>query len=303
MKILLSIILFLGFSIVASAQNEILATQYIHNRYAVNSAFAGAREGVSLFGSYRKQWLDIPGSPASQLFTAHAPLRNNNIALGMSAFYQKFAIASNSGISLTYAYRFRTGDNNWFSLAVSPGVSFMSSTWEDLKTIEPGDEAFINTETLTTPMLGFGAAWYGQRFFAGFSIPTLFYNNQFNDGDGYKFSPADATYIVTGGYLISLDEMWSLQPAMLVRYNKEFDEVIDVDATLIYDNFLMLGLSYRTTKEASVTAAIQIDRRLRAAYSYDYGFGDFGKYHSGSHEISLQYDFVYRSKSVSPKFY
>lgn len=284
------------------AQNDFLVTQYLHNRYAINPAFAGSREGLSLFGSFRKQWQGINGSPSSQLFTAHSPLRKAKMALGLIAYNQKFLVAGNSGVSLSYAYRMRVSSNTWLSFALAPGVSFRNSDWSSITTIEPGDLAFSSNEKVVSPTLGFGTAWYGTRFFAGFSIPSFFYNNAF-EGEDTKFSLGDATYCLTGGYLFSLGGSWALQPSLFMRYNQQLKDITDINATMIYDNRFLLGLSYRTTKEVAVTASLQVDRRLRVAYSYDYSIGNIGTYNKGSHEISIQYDFVHRSGSVNPKFF
>ncbi len=302
MKQLLIFLIFFSSIGSLSAQNDFLVTQYLHNRYAINPAFAGSREGVSLFGSYRQQWQGITGSPSSQLFTAHSPLRNAQMAVGLSAYNQKFMVAGNSGFSLTYAYRMPASNNTWLSFALSPGVSFRSSDWSGISTIEPGDLAFSNNERVVAPMLAFGAAWYGNRFFAGFSIPSFFYNDVFQGVDT-KFSLGDATYCFTGGYLFPLGSNWDIQPSFFMRYNQALKDITDVNTTLIYDNRFMLGLSYRTTKEAAITASFQVDQRLRVAYSYDYSLGKIGTYNKGSHEISIQYDFVHRSGSVNPKFF
>lgn len=302
MRKLFILLLMLGFAPSLFAQNDYIVTQYIHNRYAINQAFAGARDGLSLFGSYRKQWSGIAGTPTSQLFTAHSPLRNENMALGVSAYNQKFMVAGNSGFSFTYAYRIHTTDASWLSFALSPGLSFKSADWSDVSTIEPGDESFGSAEKSKSPTLGFGVAWYGQQFFAGVSTPSLFYADEFEGADT-KFSPADATYAITAGYLWKINGSLGVQPSFLVRYNNVQGAVTDVNATIIYDHRFMLGFSYRSTQEVAATASFQLDRRLRVAYSYDYSMGDLKTYNRGTHEISLQYDFVYRRESVNPKFF
>ena len=173
MKQLFFILIFISSIGTLFAQNDFLVTQYLHNRYAINPAFAGSREGLSLFGSFRKQWQGITGSPSSQLFTAHSPLRNNQMAVGLSAYNQKFMVAGNSGFSVTYAYRMQTSDNTWLSFALAPGVSFRNSDWSSISTIEPGDLAFSSNERVVSPTLGFGTAWYSDRFFVFYCFNWL----------------------------------------------------------------------------------------------------------------------------------
>ena len=73
----------------ALAQNELIVSQYIHNRFAVNPSFAGARGGLSVFGGFRKQWATIENTPRSILLTAHSPLKNEKLTLGLSLYNQK----------------------------------------------------------------------------------------------------------------------------------------------------------------------------------------------------------------------
>ena len=136
----------------------------------------------------------------------------------------------------------------------------------------------------------------------GFSIPSFFYNDVFLNEDA-EFSLSDATYCLTAGYLFALGDKWAVQPSFFTRYNKALEDISDFNATILYDKRFLLGLSYRTTDEVAITASVQVDQRLRIAYSYDYSLGSVATYNKGSHEISIQYDFVFRSGSVSPKFY
>jgi hypothetical protein len=52
----------------------------------------------------------------------------------------------------------------------------------------------------------------------------------------------------------------------------------------------------------SMGALIQfaINNQLRIAYTYDFDFGQLGRYSNGSHEIMLRYEFHYKVEAVSP---
>jgi hypothetical protein len=45
----------------------------------------------------------------------------------------------------------------------------------------------------------------------------------------------------------------------------------------------------------------QLNYQLRMGYSYDFNFGDIGKYMNGSHEIVLNYVFKYSRKVTGPR--
>lgn len=286
----------------AKAQNDVLVTQYQHNQFAINSAFAGSREGLTLFGSYRTQWTGLNGAPTSQLFTAHAPLINPQMAIGIQVYNQRYSVAGNSGFAATYAYRVPTSENTWLSFGISPGVSLRSARWTDIDLIEPGDEAFSDNEKLVSPLLGLGIAWYSNKFFAGFSIPSLITANEFQ-GQSATFGLKSAAYQFTAGYAWPIGNQWTIQPSVFYRYQTITQSIADLQATLMYRNLVWVGMSYRSTNELAITGTVFVVPQFRISYSYDYHMGNLKTYQSGSHEISLQYDFVYKSASHHPKFF
>lgn len=284
------------------AQNDIIIGQYIHNQYAVNPAFAGSREGLTLFGSYRKQWTGIENTPTSILLDGHAPMKNDKITVGLSLYYQTIHQSTNAGAQLAIGYRTQLSNNTWLGLALQPGVSMRNTNWQKVNTTTAGDASFAEKESSVAPLLGFGAAWYGKKFFIGLSCVSFFVSDDF-DRRTAEFSPADATYIATAGYLFSLGSDFKLQPSALASYNQQYELTADGTLSLIYKRFIWLDAAYRTTGEAIGGVAIQALKQLRIAYNYEFTIGDLNGYNSGSHEISLQYDLVYKVKATGPKFY
>lgn len=301
-QIFLTTLMLLAATAGAIAQNDIIIGQYIHNQFAVNPAFAGSREGLTLFGSYRKQWTGIENTPTSILLDGHAPLKNDKITLGLSLYYQTIHQSTNAGAQLSVGYRTKVTDKSWLSFALQPGVSLRSTNWQKVSTTTAGDGAFAEKESSAAPLLGFGVAWYGKKFFIGVSCISFFVSDDFDQRDA-EFSPADATYTATAGYLFSLGSDFKLQPSALASYNQQYDITADGTLSLIYKRFLWIDVAYRTNGEAIGGLAVQALKQLRIAYNYEFTIGDLNGYNSGSHEISLQYDFVYKVKATGPKFY
>ncbi len=289
-----------GLCVQLSAQNDLIVSQYIHNRFAVNPALAGSREVLSVFGSYRMQWTGITGQPKSILLTGHTSLKNEQIVVGLGLYNQTIRQSQNSGLQATVGYRVRATEKTWFGMALQPGASLRSSDWSRIATTQAGDESFSEKMSSIAPLLGFGLSWYGDKFFLGASVVSLFVSDDFDQRDA-KFDPEHAAYIATAGYLFS-GETFSVQPSVLASYQTDN---LHVDGTLsvIVSDFIWIDAGYRTNKEITAGLAVQALPQLRIAYNYDYQIGDLKGYSSGSHEISLQYDFAYKTKNVGPKFY
>ena len=48
---------------------------------------------------------------------------------------------------------------------------------------------------------------------------------------------------------------------------------------------------------------LQISDQFRIGYTYDYSLGYLSNYQNGSHEIAIIYDFRFRVKAVSPRYF
>src|SRR6187455_1944188 len=65
-----------------TAQQVPQYSQYMYNGLAINPAYAGSKDYLSLTAVYRKQWADFPGAPETQTFSAHGPLSQGQMGLG-----------------------------------------------------------------------------------------------------------------------------------------------------------------------------------------------------------------------------
>jgi type IX secretion system PorP/SprF family membrane protein len=286
----------------AFGQKEIYISQYLHNQYTVNSAFAGSGEALTLFGSFRKQWAGIDGSPQAQLASANTPLRNDNVALGIELFNQNIGESRQSGFSASYTYRLRQSSYNWIGLGFNAGASSVVSNWSDVPVYDPDDPLFASSETVFAPSLGLGATWYGPRFFSGLSISNLFYTDVYETGET-SFDLSRSQFIATAGYLAGLGAHFDLQPSLLARFNTPYGSIFDVGATVIWHEMLWAGLTYRSSDEVTAMAAFQPSASLRLAYSIDFSTGDVASYNNGTHEISIRYYLGRKIKTDSPKFF
>jgi type IX secretion system PorP/SprF family membrane protein len=286
----------------ASAQKTVILSQYMHNRFSINSSFAGSREVLSLFGSFRKQWAGMPQSPKSQYFTGHTPLKNQNMALGLQIFNESYTIKNNLGASLSYTYRVRINPYTWMAFSASGGISSYAINWNDVTLEDSSDDVFGANESSMGPQAGFGWSIYNDRFFGGVSIPEFFIHD-FENLDGTQLDAQKIDYFFTGGYMADLSPTLAFQPSFLLKVNQETGSWADLSTTFIYDKLIWGGVTYRTRDEIIFLTGWQLLPQLRMAYSYDYSMGDIGNFNSGSHEISIQYDFGYQINSPSPKFF
>ena len=51
-------------------------TQYMYNTIAINPAYAGSREALSIVALNRNQWAGVSGGPQTTTLSVHSPLNN-----------------------------------------------------------------------------------------------------------------------------------------------------------------------------------------------------------------------------------
>ena len=304
-KHLIILFLLFVFALKVCAQKDIVMSQYVHNRYALNTAFAGNAEVLSLYGTYRKKWMDINGSPSSTLFSMHSPLKNEQIALGFDVYNQHYGVNAQTGFTFSYTYRIKTAHKKTLAFSLNGGGGFYRADWTKVNTPETGitDPVYSTNESNFAPIVGFGSAWYSSRFFTGFSILNLFHYNAYAEGGTNSFSLDKANYILTGGYLFNVAYKWHIQPSFMGRYNPKLHSSLDINATVIYNNMLWIGAAYRSTKDVMAMVGCRVNQQLRFSYSLDYTMGEISSFNSGTHEIAIRYDFCFKVKTSNPKFF
>lgn len=302
------LLLTLGFVTLSGvkAQQDVLMSQYMHNQFAINPAFAGSREGLTAFASFRKQWMGVDNSPRSILFTTHTPLKTNSLAIGLSAVNQTVLQTSTTGVQGTFAYRIDVGSRgNTLAFAIQPGISMIKTDWTKMKIYDwdKGDVVFADNESKMTPTVGAGISLYGDNFFLGISTQSLMVSDEFSKDA--EFAPADATYYLTGGVEFELGESMTLQPSVMVQRTKRYGTDVDAVLTPGWGRMIYLELGYRTSGVMMGGFSFRPKKvsQLNFSYTYEMTTGDFSGFNTGSHEVSISYDFVYRVKNVGPRFF
>lgn len=277
----------------ARAQHNSTYSQYMFNGLIINPAYAGSNDALNLTALYRKQWLGLDGSPTTITFSAHAPLRNRKVNLGLVVMDDKFGISEHTKAAAVYAYRVKLYKGQ-FSLGMQGGVDVYQANWSQVRTTQLRDPSFsINTEKKILPLLGFGMYYYTQRFYLGVSAPSLFNKGQL---------PYE-TAIVTSGVVINVSEDIKIKPAVLVRYLLNSPLDANISSTFYWKNVIGIGLGYSRNGTATAFMDLRVNEQFRIGYAYDYTFSKLRDYSTGSHEVMLRYLFNYKVSVPSTRYF
>lgn len=302
MRFSILLILCLLASVGIDAQEKaLLYSHYTFNGLAINPAYAGSRDLLSLNLSHRNQWLGFEGAPVYNIFAAHTPLKKTSMGVGLLVMNESIGLRRYTGVYANYAHRIEMGRGK-LALGLKAGIASGRYGSIDLG----NDDAVFgeNAESFLLPNFGVGAYYYTPRFYAGLSVPLImgYKSNDAGEVVVYHNISQYAVYL-TSGITLKVAENWAVQPSVLVNYSKAGGVVADGGICALYNEVFRAGVTYRTKQAIVLLADCKINYQLRAGIAYDYGLGGLNEYNRSSLEITLEYNFGYRVRVANPTIF
>lgn len=309
MKKIYILICFLGLGLGLQAQQDSHWSQYMFNHLAINPAYAGSWNYTTANLIYRRQWVNIPGSPTSQAFTMHGPSRNQNHGFGMSFYNDKIGVTRNTHLNLSYAYRIPLGEKARLSFGLSGAVENVNNAFSGVNTYStinggPADPSFSGNTNVWLPNAGAGAFLNTQHFYFGLSAPDLI-ENDLREGTGNETAQESRHYFVSTGFFTGTEaSKVRFKPSLLFKYQPNSPWGLDLNAQFLLDNKFWLGASYRLNDALVGMIQWQASNWFRVGYAYDYSISELSDYTSGSHEFLLGFDLNFEKRGmVSPRWF
>ena len=297
------------FSPALYAQQDALFTQYMYNKLEFNPAYAGSGEGLALDMIYRLQWVGIPGAPRTFSFTAHTPLKDPHIGLGISAYSDQLGPTVDYNVMGTFVYRIIFPSSK-LCFGASGGIKYFDIDWSALNPKDAGDiELTSQVRNKVVPDADFGIYYYGTRYYLGLSSKHLLENQV-----DVSSSPANGNvsftrllrhfYFMAGG-VVPLTKDIVFTPSALLKYVQNAPLQLDINGSFVLSGILTLGVSYRTDNAIGLLVEINLPKGFSIGYSYDIWFNALQASNQGSHEIRLGYDFDIfgKNRMLSPRYF
>lgn len=285
------------------AQQDPMYTHYMFNTLIVNPAYAGSRDALTFTAIHRSQWVGFKDAPKTQTFTAHTPLRNEHLGIGLSVSNDKIGPTNNTSVFVDYAYIIGLTEESKLALGLSAGATIFQADLNSRQLDIPNDPAFLtNINNQVTPNFGFGAYYSRERFYAGISVPNLL-ENTYLIQNNVNIIKKQRHYFFIAGTLLRITENLAFKPTMLVKITAAAPIQADLTASFIIIKRLLVGAMYRSGDAVGGLVGFDITDQFHLGYSYDWSYGvRTGTYNSGSHEVVLRYDILYNKKQIhSPR--
>jgi type IX secretion system PorP/SprF family membrane protein len=300
----LVLVLFFIFAAPLHAQQDPMFTQYMFNSLAINPAYAGSRGMLSLMLLTRQQWVGFDGAPSTTTFTGHAPLFGN-MAAGASVIFDKYGPVAQTSFYIDYAYHLKLTEKIKISLGLKGGVNHYSIDYNDLSKNDNVDNAYTNAvEKANLPNFGFGLYLYSQEFYVGLSIPKLIENTYEEEKESFGQGKEVRHYYGMAGVVLEGTEDLLFRPSIITRIAQGAPFNIDLNLNVILYKKIWLGAMYRLNDSFGVIMQYQFSSQFRAGYAFDLNTNELRSYHSGTHELMINYELNFnKERVINPRYF
>lgn len=295
--------IFIITSVIVSAQQDPMYTQYMFNLSTVNSAAIGRGDNMSFMMVDRFQWVGFEGAPKTYSLTADIPIKFFNSGVGFTYVNDHIGPEVSHNIYIDYSYHIQLTRGLRLGMGLKAGFKVFSADFSELGQEGVYDEQFSsNVSGDIMPNFGLGLFLYSDKYYFGVSSPKLV-NHKYEDADDIS-GGEERHYFLIGGYAWEINPDIVFKPSVYTKYVKGSPMSYDITANFLFKNMLWAGIAYRSGDAIALLTQIQLSNRLRFGYAYDFTVSKMSTASSGSHEIMLSYELKpQKSKVRSPRYF
>ena len=149
----------------------------------------------------------------------------------------------------------------------------------------------------TTFEFGSGIYLLTPRLNLGVSMPNMLNTNSVPDSAGNSFMNNNIYFL--GRYSLPVSSNVNLQPGFLVKYVNGLPLALDVNLSMVINNVLLVGVSYRLQESINPIVQAKLTPQFKIGYAFDYPLQTVESLGSNSHEFMLSYLFSFSQHKVS----
>jgi type IX secretion system PorP/SprF family membrane protein len=159
--------------------------------------------------------------------------------------------------------------------------------------------------TALRPNFSTGVLYYGKLWFVGASMPFMLTHRYSSNQPALTIveTGLQAQPMLTGGYVLSMNEDLKWKPSALLRYRLETGLQADISSNLIIKDKVWIGASWRSGDAVIGMLEVLPNHQWRFGYAYDLGISATRNYHHGTHEVMVQYELGYRIRVRDPRYF
>jgi type IX secretion system PorP/SprF family membrane protein len=269
----------------AGAQRDPLYAQYANNPFVLNPAYAGLNNNLNFGLSYRNQWNGLQGSPKTTNINGRMPLVFDKMGAGIMIVSDQMGASTVTEALAMYSYQIHVNSATVLSFGLQAGIANFRFDNTKVAAYDNSDPLFQNNYNEATPGLGFGVVLKGDQFVVGASVPRML-KSTFSV-QGVPYSLYTQHYYFNGSYDFFLTERLRLKPSTLLKWVKGAPLSVDLNASLLINNYYQVGLLTRNFNTFGFLGQALIKDIFLMGYVFELPTGGATDLDFTTHEIMM----------------
>jgi type IX secretion system PorP/SprF family membrane protein len=278
----LLVLFFIIQAITAHGQDNGNYAQFFVNPYTFNPSYAGVEGRPAFYLSYRRQWINVDGSPQIGNLTFHTPLQK--FSVGANINNDKRGLFNTTSVLISGAYTIPLGDFKSMRFGLSAGGGF--NMLDRSKVTDTQDPALTNGGNNSYMIGNAGVSFHIKSFHGGISLPAIFQPG-YAPGSTSTLKPLQTVLIHASNRFYWAKNKHILEPHVIYRYNIAFPSQLEMALVYHVNNIAWIGGSYKQFFGSSAFLGFHFNKALGIGYSYSFNNQRVNALSSPSHEVQL----------------
>lgn len=279
MRIFITLCFFCFLSSHVRSQDQVM---FFINPYSFNPSYAGVEGRPAFYLNYRRQWINVDGSPQIGNLSFHMPLKRF-LSVGANVVNDSRGLFNTNSVLLSGAYTVVLGDFKSVRFGLSAGGG--QSTLDFSKVTDTSDPAL--TAAVNSFLQGSaGVSFHLKSFHGGITLPSIF-EPSYISGNASALAPLQNLVLHVSNRFYWYKNKHLLEPHLIYHYSNVVPSY--VEAALLYhvNNLVWLGGSYKQRFGSSAFMGLHLKKTLGIGYAYTFKTQSGAELNSPSHEIQI----------------
>ncbi len=284
--------LFLGVMTFSWSQQESSVYQFNDLMLIYNPAYAGTSTQANITTAYVKEWAGVALSPETK-FLSYDKALGKGLGLGLSVINDNTFVETQNLLSLDFSFKIQVSEETDLFFGLRATGMFYNLNASGLETLSSVSDPSLVDISLFKPNMGFGFHLKNHKWNMALSIPRFFNTSRISEENGIALLSTGKTHVYgSASYNFALDgaNTFVLRPGVFFRYAGGIPISTDLNATLIYNQKVEFGATYRVDSNFAALYAVQVSPKFKLGVAYGMSARDLQDIDS-NYEFMLKYSF------------
>jgi|GEM_PF-1361896 len=276
------------------SQQVPLNNHALQNPFVYNPAFTGNSDDVQIYLMRNQRFGAFSGPSVNNYLTGDGAIMKGKAGIGVQIAYQTHGLQQQLSSALSYAYGIQFKRSHTLRFGASVGLLDNRVDKDAINVLQSDDPYLMSMrQSVSSFDMNAGLLYQFKGLKLGIAIPQLLGNKvNFDKENSRGYYRLARHFMLNSEYKFDVNEKISVTPNVIARYISGAPFQYDGTVIFDYNKTIWASATYKSNYAMQFNLGVQLLKRFKLGYSYEYIVGDIKKYSTGvHHEIMIGISF------------